>query len=267
MNWLLTSIFYLLFTVHCPLFTVSSPLFAAAQWGMGWPGPGPVHVASGSFSPAYVRAGTGGTGSATATVTLSVTAGQFAVCGIVSSSVPTNTLTCSDTNSDTFHYPTSSGGQSTTDSDTYLDSGVAIGGLGWATMSTTNSSEAFSCTVTNTADYQDCAVMIFSGTPTSGWDVAVAGASNASTASYVSGTSSTTASASELAIGLFSANGSSTETVTGTSSWTCPTAATYEYGGMNVIACYKVLSATGTQKATATLGTAASGVGMVSTIK
>jgi len=213
-------------------------------------------ASNGGFAPVYQTSGNCSSGGFSCTVTLSVTAGQFAVCGVGSTSVPTNTLTCSDTNSDTFSYPTG---------NPYLFTGNSIGSFGLATMSTTNATEVFTCTVTNNTNSMGCVVALYSGTPTSGWDVVVAGANNSTTLSFTTGTSSVTANASELGVALFTQDSSTSNVWTGGSGWTVEQTL---IGGASVIYADKVLSVTGAQTATATLvGANVSGLGMVSTIK
>lgn len=212
----------------------------------------------GTFTPAApVTSGTcTGTGSG-CTVTLSVSVGQFVVVGIGSSST-SDSFTISDTNSDTFH--AASG-------DPYTN--TTRGALYWAQVGTTNASEAYTCA--GTTGYKGCIVAIFSSNPTSGWDVAIAGAANAGGATpttWTSGTSSATANASELAIGLFvSTSESSVPAWAGTSGWTW--IAQGASSPCNVSMVYKVLSSTGTQTATATASgaTMGAGLGIVSTIK
>jgi hypothetical protein len=210
---------------------------------------------SGAFTPSYVTSGSCNSGGATCTITLAVSAGNFAVCGVGSSSVPTNTLTCSSTSVTSFAYPTS---------NPYLYTATAIGGLGWGTINVTSGASIFTCTVTNSTNYMGCVVSIYSGTPTSGWDVAVAGAVNLATTSFTSGTSAATANASELAVGLFVQAIGSCANYTGTNGYTVRNASATE----NCVALEdKVLTVTGTQTATATLSTLETGLGVVSTIK
>ena len=221
------------------------------------------------FTPAYISSGTCVTGSNTCTITLSVAAGNFAVCGVLSTSVPTNTLTCTDANTDSFSYPSSS---------PYLSTGLAIMRPGFALMSAT-ASEVFTCHVTNGANYFTCSVLVFSGTPTSGWDVALAGATGSPLACPCtntpvnSGTTAATSVANELSIGLMGTGAAPSDfAFTGTGGYSFPAAGQIRYSTAMYIALgYKALTSIGTQQATSGANTSytisPTPFGAVSTIK
>ena len=210
----------------------------------------------GGFSPVYLTSGNCVSGGTSCTVTLSVTAGQFAVCNGGDSAASSPVTTCSDTNTDPFHYPTSNPFNGTTGS----------AGFGFATMGTTNASEVFTCNAANSGGYFGCVVAIYSGTPTSGWDVAIAGA-NVSTSPFAGGTTATTANANELAVGSCVLSNSDSYTWTGTNGWTFRNGITSS--PYPIIAYFDlVLTSTGTQQVTATWGGPTdAGVCVTSTIK
>ena len=215
----------------------------------------------GGFSPVYQVGGNCESGGATCTITLSVTAGWFAVCGVGSTTL-LNTFSCTDASSDTL--------TATPSGSPYTDPTFTQGALFEGSLGTTTS-EVFTCHVTVTTNFMDCVVAVYSGTPTSGWDVTVAGANNtfgAGTNAWTSGTSGTTANASELGIGLFvTTNGGGGPSWTGTNGWTFRVQDA-TVGAINTVLIDKVLSSTGAQTATANASIgAASGLGMVSTIK
>jgi hypothetical protein len=140
------------------------------------------------------------------------------------------------------------------------------------TLGTTNASEIFTCHHTVVTYAFACAVVVFSGTPTSGFDVALAGnnatglGSGATTAT--GGTTTTTANASELAIGFIYTFGSGITSTTVTSPWISAT-----QGPSGTSYCtfeYQVLTVTGTQQAKFTYnntGTGATYLAVTTTIK
>jgi hypothetical protein len=167
------------------------------------------------FNPRFVTGGGCETGGTSCTITLSVTAGQFVVVGGGVSSTTSETYSVSDTNGDSFTNPSR---------DPFVGSANSAF-LAFAVIGTTNGSEVFTCSDSSSIPFFGCVVGVYTGTPTSGWDVALAGTTNAGTGgctfSASSGTSGTTANASELGVGLFvSVGNSSNITWTGTSGWT-----------------------------------------------
>lgn len=215
-------------------------------------------ASGGGFTPAYVTSGACTSGTTSCSVVLSVTAGQFAVCGVGTTTLST-TLSCTDSSSDSLtNVPAGS---------PYTDATVSEGGLFEGTLGTTTS-ETFTCQVSASTNTMGCVVSVYSGTPTSGWDVTVAGADNAAGASpFTTGTSGVTANVSELGIGLFVRNnGQFTPVWTGTNGWTWRAGAYITQIDVELVD--KILSSTGAQTATATCSsTTGGGLGMVSTIK
>ena len=218
-----------------------------------------------SFSPVFSSAGACTGGGTTCTVTLSVVPGQFAICGIGNFFTSSGTLTCADTDGDTLtNYPTG---------NPYSDTVEFQGGLAEGALTHTNASEVFTCTQSNGADAIECGVMVFTGTPTSGWDVAIAGNSQRSlglgNTTLVSGTSTATTTASELAVGFFVIFASSgAQTLSTSGSWIVATNTTG--GDARCAMVYQILTTTGTQQAAILYNNTASGgnaIGVVSTIK
>jgi hypothetical protein len=223
----------------------------------------------------FPRGSTGGclTGPTSCSFALNVTAGQFAVCGVASNSVP-NTLSCTDSDGDSLtNQPSGS---------PYTNTGAGtIAGLFEGTIGTTNSAETFTCHVTNRAnsspgnslDGMACVVAIYSGTPTTGWDVAAAGSSqNPISYGYGvsdtlnSGTTTATTAPSELAIGLFF-NTCCGGGWTATDGWNPRAVMSSDFG---MVLVDKILTTTGSQTAQVSLSPVGSGsnaMGIVSTIK
>jgi len=181
-------------------------LTAQAQTGVTTVGPVTINggatlggAPAASFTPVFSSAGSCSAGGTSCTVTLSVTPGQFAVCGMGSTDT-TAVFSCSDSDGDTItHIPTSS---------PYANTGTAFSvGVVEGSLTHTNASEIFTCTRTTSSFQLDCVVAVYSGTPTSGWDVAFAGNSQNAQASggvtLTTGTTTSTANASELAIAVF----------------------------------------------------------------
>jgi hypothetical protein len=232
------------------------------------PGPGgKTSGGGGGFTPSFSSANgcaDGETGSCT--ITFSVTAGQFVACGYGSSTITSNTLGISDTNLDSFSSPSGS---------PYTYTGNGKGALSFTIFGTTNASEVITITQSVTTTQMTAACALFSSTPTSGWDVTVAGNNNtgAPNTTLISGTSSATANASEVGIGLFLGNdGPSTGKLnTTTAGWTMAEDSVAEFfGSEEAILTYKILSTTGTQEAQVSYSTGAVDAtyfGIVSTIK
>jgi hypothetical protein len=216
-----------------------------------------------SFTPTFSVAGQCATGTTSCGVTLSVTNGQFVVCG-EGTTAASITLSCSDSDGDTI---------------TSAPSGSPFAQVtaGWTlamfrgALTHTNASEVFTCTASSAEFALDCAIGVYSGTPTSGWDVALAGLSNNSVpggASVVnSGTTTVTTNASELAVAFFMVNTSNTLVITQSGSWNLRTSNNTNVGFALVD---QILVTTGAQTAaiTATEGTGPNAAaGILSTIK
>lgn len=219
-------------------YLLSSVLFLLFQLGLGWPGPGPIHVSSGSTAPS-VRAGvsceSGGTTCTTSALT--VTAGDIVWMMVQSYEVGTNSA--SDSKSDSFsaanaHAVSNDSGQQT------LVATSAAGG-----------STTFTCTTTSSTTTLTCVALdIAPGSASNALDKIAAGTGDSTSLS--SGATSTTSMAAELLIGCGSGEGTGL-TFTAGSSWTIPSGATTNAGGTSSMCEYQVVSATGTYTATATI--------------
>jgi hypothetical protein len=256
------------------LLAIAALLFCAltAQAQTGVTTVGPVTINGGatlggapaaSFTPVFSSAGNCGAGGATCTTTLSVVSGQFVMCGVGSLNA-SDTYTCTDTDGDSITNSPSG--------NPYAPGGGSVG-IKEGTLGTTNGSEIFTCHHTTLTFAFACAVMVFNGTPTSGFDVALAGnfatglASGATSAT--GGTTTTTSAASELAIGFIFTAGSGVSTTTASGPWTLGTsgpASTNPYCSFE----YQILTTTGTPQAAFTYnnsGTNADYFAVTTTIK
>jgi hypothetical protein len=214
------------------------------------------------FTPGVTAvSGSCNTGGASCTSSAqSVTAGQFAVACIGSGTTSAVSFSVSDTNSDVF---------------VPWAGGIIVGTSGsvecWiATMSTTNASEVFTFTNTAAEPFMTGVDAIYTGTPTSGWDVTPAGASSSGTCPYTTttGTSATTANASELGIAAFMVPTGGSITLTGIGSWTVRVSLAGTGATLGIAD--NVLSSKQTLTATATVGGSCAGqasLGVVSSIK
>jgi hypothetical protein len=232
-------------------------LTAHAQTGVTTVGPVTINggatlggAPAASFTPVFSSAGNCGTGGTSCTVTLSVLSGQFVLCGLGSTNT-SDTYTCTDGDGDSITNVPSG--------NPYSPSGGIVGVFEGA-LTHTNASEVFTCTQTNATQNMNCAVVVYSGTPTSGFDVALAGnnqtgLSNGATAATGGTTTSTTA-ASELAIGFFYGAGSGVTSWSASGSWNLRTSSN---SGSNCAFVDKILTTTGTQQATATFNNSGGG--------
>jgi hypothetical protein len=251
-------------------FLLCAALTAQAQTGVTTVGPVTINggatlggAPAASFSPVFSTAGNCFTGTVSCTVTLSVTAGQFVVCG-EGSTATSITLTCSDSDGDTI--------TSSPSSNPYTNSGAAWTlGLKYGSLTHTNASEVFTCTASSSEFTLACAIGVYSGTPTSGWDVALAGNSQngfgSGNTTLNSGTTTTTANASELAIGFFMVNTSAYLGISQSGSWNLRTSNANNVGFAFVDL---TLTTTGTYTAALLVNETSLGnnaAGIISTIK
>lgn len=218
-----------------------------------------------TFSPVYQTSGgcVDTSFNAACTITLSVTSGWFAVCG-VGTIVTTNEFSCSDSNSDTFSADI--GAQ-------YVYTGHTSSAMFYGTMGTSATSEVFTIRCANSSGYSatSCAgtVSVYSGTPTSGWDVIAAGAGTYSSTSPVSittGTTGTTSNAKELAVALFTVGNGVGYSAVGSSSCSNSFTQRIAFSDTNIslIFCDRILSSTGTITATGTYSPSLGGSSYVS---
>jgi hypothetical protein len=247
-------------------FILSSPVNAQGIGGKaGVGGKGGFGGGASTFSPSFSSAGNCAGGGATCTITLSVTAGQFAFCGVGNLFTASGTLSCTDTNGDSLTNQPSG--------NPFSDTVEFQAGLFEGAMGTTNASETFTCNQSNGSDSVQCAVVVFSGAPTSGWDVPLAGNAQRSLGSgnttLSSGTTSATTAANEIAVGFFLMfAGTGVQTLSQSSPWVLAT--TTSSGGARVAMVYQILTTTGTQTAAVLYNNTSAGansIGIISTIK
>ena len=208
--------------------------------------------ASSSFTPGVTAiAGTCSTGETSCDLTtMSVTAGQFAIVCIGTDDTTAETYTLTNNNSD----PTPS--QVTG----FPFAGTTVRGTCfYQKIQTTNASYVLTCGDSNPTPDMGCVGAVYTGIPTSGWDVTLAGASTGTTScpyTTTTGTSGTTANASELGIAFFIAPAGPGATFSGLSGWTVR--AEVSIAGISVGIADNILSSTQTLTATATLNCGAS---------
>lgn len=203
---------------------------------------------------AFVNESGAANGSGSCPVTLSVTAGNTVV-AIVSSNSTTSTQSVINTNSDSF---TLALAQFTT--------GAVVTSVYTSHVGTTNASEVYTFTNSNTAQFESCAVLQYSGVASSSPVDQTATGTYSATTSILTGTTATTTQASEMAVGIFACTGVGGGLITAGGAYTVRED-TNANGTSAVFVEDLVLSSTGTQQATATAsGTGATGAGIIITL-
>lgn len=209
-------------------------------------------------TPAFVQAGQCQSGGLSCTVTLTITAGNTIFCMGGGSIQPTS-ITCTDSKSQTYtavnslHYYAGIGGNERVSAATAVKFGAAAG------------STIVTCTTTDSTNYQGCTVFELSGVDTVD-QVAVADtAGTGASGSASSGTTSSTTANDEIAVSYYVSENSVTSW-TADSGWTIPSGGS-QVGSFGSAAAYKILTSTGAQSHTITMGVQRATIGMMATFR
>jgi hypothetical protein len=199
-----------------------------------------------------VNSGTCSLSGNTCTITLSLTSGNYLVCG-VGTDVDTSTLSCSDNQSNTYS-TCHTAVQAPTPNTVELIQCAPIG---------TTASTTITCTRAGAGGSGACIAAQYSGLAASPLDQVDSGVANSSVMTFVSETTSTTTQATEELIGLFFAYSAPTSCTAANSF------AVVQYVSSGGLLCFvnKSVSATGAYQASTTMSASGSGPGAIMTLK
>src|SRR5579883_8498 len=188
----------LLQTMVNSMIRVSLLLLIAAHVGAAQvriPGPGGIAPSGGGggHAPTYLHSGAASTGGSDCILTANVTAGDFLLIYGMSTTVTSNTLSVSDTNSNTY---TAAIAQTTTSDN------LTINRVWTGTASTTNAALSITVNVTSTTNSAYCLYEQYSGTSVALDQISLR-TLTPSTSPMVTGTTGTTTQANEEVIGLY----------------------------------------------------------------
>lgn len=203
-------------------------------------------------SIAFVNSGDTKNGGGSCAVTLSVTSGNVAIVAITTNS-GASTQTVSDTNGDTFSLALPQ-----------FTIGSVVTSIWTAPLGTTNATETFTMTNSNTANNEQCVAMQYSGVSTSTPVDKTATGTYSAVTSLTSGTTATTSQANEMLIGFFACTGMNGGNFTQGSGYTLRVNDGYL---VSLATEDEVVSATGAYQATMTASAAATGAGIIVTLQ